>query len=102
MEEEKTLALGAEQPLAGRKIVITGALSHFLNREELISFIEERGGKVSGSVSGKTDFLINNDKASTSGKNKKAIELGIPILSEDDFLSNLAPEKNLSSEKQDL
>lgn len=102
MEEEKTLAPGAEQPLAGKKIVITGALSHFLNREELISFIEERGGKVSGSVSGKTDFLINNDKASTSGKNKKAIELGIPILSEDDFLSNLAPEKNVSSEKQDL
>ena len=49
-----------------------------------------------------TDFLINNDKTSTSGKNKKAIELGIPILSEDDFLSNLAPEKNVSSEKQDL
>ncbi len=75
------------QALAGKTFVITGSVNHFANREELKAFIEERGGKVAGSVSKKTDYLINNDTASMSSKNKKAAELGIPILSEDDFLS---------------
>ena len=67
--------------------VITGSVEHFPNRNALKDFIEERGGKVSGSVSSKTNYLINNDKASNSGKNKKAKELGIEIISEDDFLN---------------
>ena len=59
---------------------------HFKNRNELKAYIESQGGKVAGSVSGSTSFLINNDVTSTSGKNKKAQELHIPILSEDDFM----------------
>ena len=76
----------APQALAGKTFVITGGVNHFTNRDELKAYIEERGGKVSGSVSKKTDYLINNDTMSTSSKNKKAAELGIPILSEEDFL----------------
>nr|MCR5655587.1 hypothetical protein [Lachnospiraceae bacterium] len=59
------------------------------NRSEVKALIEEKGGKVAGSVSAKTDYLINNDVTSTSGKNKKAKELGIPIISEEDFLGML-------------
>ncbi len=66
--------------------VITGAVHHFSNRNELKAYIEERGGKVTGSVSAKTSYLINNDTASESSKNKKARALGIPILSEEEFL----------------
>ena len=77
---------GAENRIAGKTFVITGAVHHFANREALKEFIEERGGKASGSVSSKTDYLINNDVTSTSGKNKKAQELGVPILSEEAFL----------------
>ncbi len=69
--------------------VITGDLQTFKNRKELQQKIEDLGGKVTGSVSSKTDFLINNDKNSTSSKNKKAKELNIPIISEDDFLNML-------------
>ncbi|MBR0172704.1 MAG: NAD-dependent DNA ligase LigA [Lachnospiraceae bacterium] len=72
--------------LAGRTYVVTGDLKHFKNRDELIDFIEARGGKVAGSVSKKTYALINNDAASVSGKNKKAQALGIPILTEEAFL----------------
>ena len=72
--------------LNGKIFVITGKLNHFVNRDELVSKIEELGGKVSGSVSKNTSYLINNDVSSTSGKNKKAKELGVPIISEDDFL----------------
>ncbi len=75
------------QSLSGRTFVITGAVSQFANRSELKTYIEERGGKVTGSVTAKTDYLINNDTASGSAKNKKAKELGIPILSEDEFLT---------------
>ena len=74
-------------PITGKTFVITGAVSHFPNRDAVKDFIEERGGKVAGSVSAKTDYLINNDTASGSSKNKKAKELGIPIISEDDFLA---------------
>ncbi|MCR5132115.1 MAG: NAD-dependent DNA ligase LigA [Prevotella sp.] len=76
----------------GLTFVITGDVHQFKNRNELKAYIEARGGRVAGSVSGSTSFLINNDVASTSGKNKKAKELGIPILSEDDFLSRFGSE----------
>ncbi len=70
--------------------VITGSLNHYKNRDELVSVIEEFGGKVSGSVSSKTSYLINNDITSTSGKNKKANDLGIPIISEEDFIEMIS------------
>lgn len=78
-----------EQIFAGKVFVITGSVEHFANRNEVKAVIEARGGKVTGSVTGKTDYLINNDVNSTSGKNKKAKELEIPIISEEDFLAML-------------
>lgn len=75
-----------EQTLAGKAFVITGSLNHFANRDALKEEIEKRGGKVTGSVTGKTVCLINNDITSTSGKNKKAKELNVPIVSEEDFM----------------
>ena len=75
-----------ESNINGKIICITGSLNHFKNRSELKSFIEEHGGKVTDSVSKKTDYLINNDINSSSSKNKKAHELNIPILTEDDLL----------------
>ena len=74
------------QDLEGKTFVITGSLMHFANRDELKKLIEDRGGKVSGSVSAKTSFLINNDVTSSSSKNKKAKSLNVPIISEEDFL----------------
>ena len=71
----------------GLTFVITGDVHHYKNRNELKAYIESQGGKVASAVSGSTSFLINNDVTSTSGKNKKAQQLGIPILSEDDFLA---------------
>lgn len=76
----------ADDTLKGKVFVITGSVDHFANRNELKAFIESKGGKVTGSVTGKTSYLINNDTTSTSSKNKKARELGIPILSEEDFI----------------
>lgn len=76
----------------GLTFVITGDVHHYRNRNELKAYIESQGGKVSGSVSGATNFLINNDVASTSSKNKKAQQLGIPIISEDDFVSQFVGE----------
>lgn len=72
--------------LAGKTFVITGKLKHFANRDALVAKIEGLGGKTSGSVSKNTSYLINNDVESTSGKNKKAKELGVPVISEDEFL----------------
>ncbi len=77
---------GKESAISGKTFVITGAVNQFANREELKSFIEKLGGKVTGSVSKNTDYLINNDVTSQSSKNKKARQLSIPILSEDDFM----------------
>ncbi len=77
------------QPLAGMTFVITGSLRHYENRDALKRVIEESGGKVSGSVSKKTSRLINNDTQSASSKNKKAKELGIPIIAEEEFLELL-------------
>ena len=70
----------------GQTFVITGDVYHFKNRNELKAYIESQGGKVASAVSGSTSFLINNDITSTSGKNQKAQQLGIPIISEDDFV----------------
>lgn len=70
----------------GKIFVVTGSLVYYKNRDELVNIIEQLGGKVSGSVSSKTNYLINNDVASTSGKNKKAKDLGIPIISENQFV----------------
>lgn len=75
-----------KQILEGKTFVITGSLRFYKNREELVATIERNGGKVSGSVSAKTSYLINNDAASNSSKNKKAHELGIPIISEGEFV----------------
>ena len=77
---------GADEAFAGMNFVITGSLEYFKNRKELQELIERRGGKVTGSVTSKTNYLINNDVASSSSKNKKARELGVPILSEEEFL----------------
>ena len=76
----------ADEAFAGMNFVITGSLEHFKNRKELQELIERRGGKVTGSVTSKTNYLINNDVTSSSSKNKKARELGVPILSEEEFL----------------
>ncbi len=82
-----------EQLLAGKTFVITGSLELFANRKALQEQIEALGGKAVGSVSSKTDYLINNDVTSNSSKNKKARELGIPILSETDFLKMTGEEQ---------
>lgn len=84
---EKPAADEGEQNLAGQVFVITGSLEHFGNRNELKELIEQHGGKVTGSVTGNTDYLINNDITSMSGKNKKAKELGVEIIDEERFLS---------------
>ncbi len=78
---------GTENKIAGKTFVITGKLETYPNRDALVAEIESKGGKVAGSVSKNTDYLINNDVTSTSGKNKKAKELGIPIISEADYLN---------------
>lgn len=75
--------------LNGKTFVITGSLNHYSNRNELKEVIESNGGKVSGSISSKTSYLINNDIDSTSSKNKKAKSLGIPIINEEDFANML-------------
>lgn len=75
-----------EKTLDGKTFVVTGSVTHFTNRDALKAFIEDRGGKVAGSVSAKTDYLINNDTLSNSTKNKTAKQLGIPIISEEEFL----------------
>ena len=74
------------QIFEGMNFVITGSVEHFANRNEVKAVIEARGGKVTGSVTSKTNYLINNDTTSNSSKNKKAKELNIPIISEEDFL----------------
>lgn len=83
---EAEAAPAGAQPLAGMTFVITGSVEHFANRNELKERIEALGGKAAGSVSSKTSYLINNDVSSGSSKNKKARELGIPIISEEEFL----------------
>ena len=91
VKEEKS----DNQILAGKNFVITGSLERFSNRGEAKNLIESLGGKVTGSVTGKTNYLINNDVNSNSSKNKKARELGIPILSEEDFLKLAEESKQI-------
>lgn len=84
-EEEST----EEAIFEGMTFVITGSVEHFANRKELQEAIEVRGGKATGSVTSKTTYLINNDVASNSSKNKKAKDLGVPIISEEEFIKML-------------
>ncbi|MBR1526973.1 MAG: NAD-dependent DNA ligase LigA [Prevotella sp.] len=98
------LNITQEQPVAkggkceGLTFVITGDVHHYKNRNELKAYIESQGGKVTGSVSKSTSFLINNDVTSESGKNKKAKELGIPIISEDEFVSRYADSQPVQTD----
>jgi len=87
--EPEASAGAASELYAGKVYVITGSLTQFPNRTALKDYITARGGKVAGEVSAKTTALINNDITSGSSKNKKARELGIPIISEADFLAGL-------------
>lgn len=89
LEIEKPEISNEIQKFAGKIFVITGSVEHFSNRNEVKAVIEQHGGTVTGSVSAKTDYLINNDAASGSSKNKKAKELGIPIITESEFLHML-------------
>ena len=86
--EEKT-----GNTLAGMTFVITGSLDRYENRDALKADIEKAGGKVAGSVSAKTSYLINNDVNSSSGKNKKARELGIPVINEEEAIEMLNGNK---------
>ena len=76
----------------GLTFVVTGDVHHYKNRNELKAYIESQGGKVASAVSGSTSYLINNDVTSTSGKNQKAQQLGIPILSEDEFVKRFTDQ----------
>ncbi len=78
--------VSTDSAISGKTFVITGSVEHFANRNEAKAFIEKHGGKVTGSVTAKTDYLINNDVTSTSSKNKTAKELGIPIINEEALL----------------
>ena len=89
MSFEESQVVSGSNSLAGKVFVITGSLNHFANRDEAKEKIEAAGGKVSGSVSVKTTYLVNNDVESTSGKNKKAKELNIPIISEEELIKML-------------
>ena len=90
LELEKNQEPEGEQTLDGKIFVITGSLEHFSNRNELKELIESKGGKVTGRVTSKTSYLINNDLLSGSSKNKKAKDLGVEIISERDFLDRFS------------
>lgn len=87
-------ALMQNSNIVGKTFVITGKTEKFENRKKLQELIENKGGKVSSSVSANTDYLINNDNASNSAKNKKAKELGVSIITEDDFLNLISERQN--------
>lgn len=87
IEKEEVPKNTDELPFAGKTFVITGSVEHFANRNEIKEYIEKNGGKVAGSVSAKTSYLVNNDITSNSGKNKKAKELGIKIITEEELLN---------------
>lgn len=88
LEKQESVSSG-QQVFSGVNFVITGKVMHFSNRNEVKEKIEELGGKVTGSVTSKTNYLINNDSTSNSSKNKKAKELGIRIITEDEFIQML-------------
>ena len=85
-EKVDKIVISEDSPIAGKTFVITGDLEHFTNRKELVEHIEGQGGKVASAISKKTDYLINNDSQSSSSKNKKALDLGVAIITEADFL----------------
>ncbi len=85
--ELEQVVIQDKQIFAGLNFVITGSVNHFANRAQVKELIESKGGKVTGSVTSKTNYLINNDTASNSSKNKKAKDLGIPIISEEEFIA---------------
>lgn len=85
--EKVDLKPDKEGKCAGLTFVITGDVHHYKNRDEFKAYVEASGGKVTGSVTSKTDYLVNNDAQSSSSKNRKAKELGIPIITEDEFVS---------------
>ena len=85
--KQESFSTPVDSKIAGKTFVVTGDVNHFANRKELQAKIESLGGKVTGSVSKNTNYLINNDSESASSKNKKAKELNIPILTEEDFLA---------------
>lgn len=93
--EKPSVSNKSDNSLEGKTFVITGSVNHYQNRDALKSDIETYGGKVSGSISAKTSFLINNDVNSTSSKNQKAKLLNIPIISEEDFLKMLKRKENI-------
>ncbi len=86
LEKPEVVEVNMDNPVSGKTFVITGSVNHFENRNQVKDLIESLGGKVTGSVTAKTDYLINNDNMSTSSKNKKAKELGIPIITEEEFI----------------
>ena len=88
LEIEKP-AVPEERRLTGLTFVVTGSLHHFSNRDELKTRIQAQGGKVTGTVTSRTDYLINNDAASNSAKNRKARQLGTKIITEDEFIDML-------------
>ncbi len=101
VELEKPYLNESEQLFENINFVITGSVEQFKNRDELKEAIENRGGKVTGSVTSKTNYLINNDSLSNSSKNKKARELGIRIITENEFVQwlneGITPEKSEES-----
>ena len=90
-EETAAASSSTDTVLKDKVFVITGKIKHWKNRDELKSFIESKGGKVTGSVTSKTSYLINNDTSSTTAKNLTAIKLNVPIINEDEFLTLVTP-----------
>lgn len=86
VEKPEETPVDTDNDISGKTFVITGSVNHFDNRNQVKDLIESLGGKVTGSVTAKTDYLINNDNMSTSSKNKKAKELNIPIITEEEFM----------------
>ena len=100
VEWEKEQQEGSSQ-LSGMSFVVTGSLTHYANRNALKEEIEKRGGKVTGSVTSKTKCLINNEIESASSKNKKAKELQVPILTEEQFIEQyLGGDSNADKDKK--
>ena len=85
--EQVEIADTSQGKCVGITFVITGDVHHYKNRDDFKAYVESQGGKVAGSVSKKTGYLVNNDVESLSSKNKKAKDLGVPIISEDEFIN---------------
>ena len=84
--EKVDITPDAEGKCAGLTFVITGDVHYYKNRDEFKAYVEAAGGKVTGSVTSRTNYLVNNNDQSTSSKNRKARELGVPIITEDQFV----------------